>query len=209
MNSTATLSNETTSTPNLTPDAPGDYTIELTIENTNGSSDTDSVTITALDLTEPTGTFGVSANADGPFLSDGSEEGSITSPDDPRIIDVAPGGTFYAQVAYSDPGGIADIVIVLRNTSPEGLFGTLNPNQQFFTLGDPVGDCDLSGSQTSVTCTYPITVADDAVNIDELDGADSREFAYIFRAEVIDSSGNASDFSSRGYVMVEASNGSN
>ena len=53
----------------------------------------------------------------------------------------------------------------------------------------------------TVICIYPITVAEDAVNIGELDGAGS-EFAYVFRTKVTDAAGNQSDEAIRGYVVV-------
>ena len=209
--STATLSGETTANPSFTPDVVGDYLIELTVTNSKDDSDTDSVTITAVDFTEPTGTFGVSTNSSGPFLNDSEDTGGfILSPDDPRIVDVEPASIFFALVSYSGASGITDIVIQLRNPSPEGISGPLDPEQQFFIVGQPLEteDCDLSGEKTSITCTYPIDVFADAVNIDELEGSND-EFAYVFRTQVTDSSRNTSYSSPRGYVMVEANNGGN
>ena len=209
--STATLSGETTANPSFTPDVVGDYLIELTVTNSKDDSDTDSVTITAVDFTEPTGTFGVSTNSSGPFLNDSEDTGGfILSPDDPRIVDVEPASIFFALVSYSGAGGITDIVIQLRNPSPEGISGPLDPEQQFFIVGQPLEteDCDLSGEKTSITCIYPIDVFADAVNIDELEGSND-EFAYVFRTQVTDSSRNTSYSSPRGYVMVEANNGGN
>ena len=79
--------------------------------------------------------------------------------------------------------------------------GPLDPEQGFFTLGTPTGACDLSNNPISVTCVYPITVASDAVNIDELDNSGG-EFAYVFRTKVTDSAGNVSDEAIRGYIIV-------
>jgi hypothetical protein len=56
-----------------------------------------------------------------------------------------------------------------------------------------------------VTCVYPITVADDVVDIEELEGA-GNEFAYVFRVLVEDTAGNVAgitDLSDRGYVNIE------
>ena len=77
----------------------------------------------------------------------------------------------------------------------------LDPEQGFFTLGTPTGTCNLPNNPISVTCVYPITVANDAANIDELDNAGG-EFAYVFRTKVTDSAGNVSDEAIRGYVVV-------
>ena len=151
------------------------------------------------DTTAPSGSFGVSSDANPPFRNDSG--GNIGNEKDNRVVKVEPGGTFYAQVAYEDPSGIRDVEVNLVNRSPEGVSGTLDPSQQFFTLGEVAGTCDLSSDPVSVTCIYPITVAEDAVNIDELDGAEG-EFAYVFRTKVTDAAGNQSDEAIRGYVTV-------
>ncbi len=145
----------------------------------------------------PTGTFGVSTSTSGDFQSDA--DGSISSDSDPRIISVAPGSTFYAQVDYTDPDGIANVTIRLRNSSPEGLSGPLPAGG--FTVGEPTGDCNV-GSATTVTCVYPITVDSTVVDISQLEGAGS-EFAYVFRAEVTDTLGNAVIGQERGYVNIQ------
>ncbi len=147
----------------------------------------------------PEGTFGVSATATGTFSSDQTGEGRITNDGDGRIIDVAAGGTFYAQVKYSDPDGIASIAINLVNSSPEGLKGPLPAGG--FTQGTPTG-CNLGSTPTEVTCVYPITVDAGTVDISELDGAGS-EFAYVFRANVTDTLGNSVLGQARGYVNIQ------
>ena len=154
----------------------------------------------------PSGSFGVSTTQDGTFLSDA--DGNITDPSDPNVINVAAGGTFYAQVAYNDPGGISDISIRIANSSPDGLGAALVENQSVggFTLGAEVTGCTLDGTQTSVTCVYPIAVDDETENIDELDGAEG-EFAYVFRTNVTDAADNTSDTPPRGYVTVGGSDG--
>lgn len=149
----------------------------------------------------PEGTFGVSTSASGPFDNDTGDQGPITGDDDERIISVAAGSTFYAQVDYTDPDGIASIDIILQNGSPDGLRGPLSSTPRGgFTLGEPTG-CDLSSSPTEVTCVYPITVEAGTVDISELDGAGG-EFAYVFRTNVADSLGNAVLGSERGYVNI-------
>ena len=187
-------------------------TYTLTAENSVGSdSATLNVTVSGdpnspppppgNDTTTPSGTFGVSSAQSGPFQNDRPD--GIDSADDPRVVEVAPGGTFYAQVSYDDPGGISSVQINLVNSSPDGIAGPLDPDQQFFTLGTPVSGCDLSNNPISVTCVYPVTVADDAVNISQL--TDS-EFAYVFRTKVTDTAGNTSDENNRGYVEVTGNN---
>ncbi len=157
----------------------------------------------------PTGTFGVSEAFGGPYLSDA--DGAITDASDARVVSVAPGGSFFVQVDYEDPSGITNIDVNLVNSSPEGLAGTLDPTQSFFTLGQPTGisepsGCDLSDNPTSVSCIYEVRVADDAVNITELDGLGD-EFAYVFRTQVTDAAGNTSDEAERGYVVVTGGDG--
>ena len=155
------------------------------------------------DMDAPTGTFGVSTSQTGPFEND---DPLISDANDDRIIDVAPGGTFYAQVTYSDPSGISAIEIALVNSDPSDLAGPL-PAGGFSVVGEPTGDdCDLSGSATEIVCVYQIDVAADTQPITELDGSDD-EFAYVFRTRVTDGANNQSDSrsaGSRGYVNIEA-----
>lgn len=192
----------------VNPDATTTYT--LTAANSFGS-DNDTVTVTldatvpppppGVDGTPPSGTFGVSLSPSGPFQSDADD--LITSPDDPRIVEVEAGGTFYAEVDYNDPGGVADVTLLLANSSPEGLRGNLVEGQAVngFTLVGEVSGCTLDGTQTDVTCVYQIDVGD-IPNISELPGV-SGEFAYVFRTLVLDSAGNGADsISDRGYVIV-------
>ena len=150
----------------------------------------------------PTGTFGVSTSASGPFDSDAGE--NITDDGDERIITVSGGDTFYAEVAYADTDGIAGVTLLLVNDEPAGLEGPLSSTPQGgFTVGEPTGECaDLSDTPESVTCVYPITVAPGTPDIEELPGAGD-EFAYVFRVEVTDTTGATSGISNRGYVNVE------
>lgn len=150
--------------------------------------------------TLPEGTFGVSLKADGPFLSD--EAGGIQDPQDRRIVRVAAGGAFFAEVAYRDPEGIAGIDMMLVNSSPAGLSGSLSPTRRPFTVvGTPTGNCDLEARATAVRCRYRIRVGPNAHNISALPEAGS-EFAYVFRVRVIDSAGTAVNKPVRGYVIV-------
>lgn len=149
----------------------------------------------------PDGTFGVSTSENGTFTSD--EGDNIADDDDPRIITVAPGDTFYAQVAYGASSTISNVEILLVNSTPADLSGTLSPDAPVggFTLGEPTGDCNV-GTAATITCVYPITVGADVLDIEQLPGSGD-EFAYVFRTEVTDAEGNVSDISTRGYVNVE------
>lgn len=212
------VTGETSAT--VTPSTTTEYT--LTAEGADGTSQaTTTVTVEGdgngsggvpdpdpIDPGDPTsapeGTFGVSETPDGTFTSDAGE--NITSNDDERIITVGPGDTFYAQVAYADSDGIADITLLLVNSSPEGLSGPLGTTPQGgFTVGEPTGDCELADTPTTVTCVYPITVGADVLDIEELEGA-GNEFAYVFRVLVEDTAGNVAgvtQLSDRGYVNIE------
>lgn len=156
---------------------------------------------TGSDVTDPTGTFGVSDSPTGPFDNDAGN--NIISPDDDRVLNLEPGDTFYAQVQYEDPSGIADIIVRLYNRSPAGLSGDLVRGVDVggFTLVGPVSNCNLAARPTSVNCIFEIQVGDDVLNIDQLPGV-TNEFAYVFRTRVTDGAGNLSDTPPRGYVTV-------
>lgn len=155
------------------------------------------------DTTPPTGNFAVGPTANGPFTNDRAE--NITGPNDERVVQLEPGDSFFAQVSYSDPSGIAAIQINLVNRNPPGIAGTLVQGQSVsgFTLVGPVNSgCDLQNRPTSITCVYQIDVGDDVVNIDRLAGSEN-EFAYVFRTQVTDAAGNTSNEPIRGYVIIE------
>lgn len=201
----------------VTPDTTTEYT--LTAVGDEGTSEESTTVTVSGDMSgggsgepipvpepdgPPEGAFGVSTSATGPFSSD--VDGNITSNEDERIISVAPGDTFYAQVNYAAAEGatITDVEVLLVNRTPEGLAGTLGSTPVGgFTLGEPTGDtCDLDGTAAAITCVYPITVGSDVEDIEDLDGAGG-EFAYVFRTTVTDSADNASGISNRGYVNIE------
>ena len=161
------------------------------------------------DALAPVGTFGVSESYSGPYLSDAA--GAVTDAADERVVSVAPGGSFFVQVNYEDTSGVTGIDVNLVNASPEGLAGTLDPTQSFFTLGEPTGisepsGCDLSDSPKEVSCIYEVRVAEDAVNVTKLEGAEG-EFAYVFQTKVTDAAGNTSEEMERGYVVVTGDEG--
>lgn len=154
---------------------------------------------------EPKGSFGVSLNAGGPFISD--EAGGIVSLSDKRVIRVAPGGEFFAEVNYRDPDGIAEVMLNLVNSRPKDLAGTLSPDRPpFSVVGAPTGTCDLGRLPTVVRCLYRTEVSEDAQNISELPGAGD-EFAYVFRVRVTDGLGNVASRPVRGYVEVTKGSG--
>lgn len=149
---------------------------------------------------QPRGTFGVSLNPGGPFMSDAA--GEIGNLRDARVVRVAPGGEFYAEVSYRDPDGVAGIDLNLVNSRPEGLAGTLEPDQSPFSVeGTPGGTCELGRLPTAVRCLYRIRIAEDARPIRALPGSGD-EFAYVFRVRVTDGQGNSANRPVRGYVTV-------
>jgi len=148
----------------------------------------------------PEGTFGVSLSSGGPFINDAA--GDVKNLQDARVVRVAPGGEFFAEVSYSDPDGIAGIDLNLVNSSPTGLSGTLEPERPpFSVVGAPTGTCGLGSLPTAVRCLYRIQVAEDARNIRALPGSGD-EFAYVFRVRVSDGQGNMVNRPVRGYVAV-------
>ncbi len=153
----------------------------------------------------PEGAFGVSETFSGPYLG---VDNPVADPADAPILEVEPGGTFYARAVYESLVGITDITVSLVNTTPEGLAGPLDPTQSFFTLGaptsisEPGGGCELTGEDAEVTCIYEIQVAEDAVNVSELEGAQG-EFAYTFTSEATNAAGVTSDEALRAYIVVK------
>ena len=189
----------------VTPTTTTIYT--LTATNSSGS-DTETTTVTVGDtgpVTPPGGSstlsFGVSKTQGGTFQNDAGN--NITSAGDPRVVNVSAGSTFYAQVTYSGPAPVNGVTIYLANRSPANLMADLVPgtNVNGFTLQEAVGGCPVDGTQTSVTCVYPIKVASGTPNITGLAGV-SGEFAYVFRSRVTDTAGATNMDAIRGYVTV-------
>ena len=174
-----------------------------------GGTDTEVPTQTA---------FGASDSATGTFTSDA--DSNIEDDTDNRIVDVtvtdSDAGTFYLQVQATDNEGISGVSIQLRN-APVEENGTLTKGNVALSATDPVAGftlgsiqdtstCALDGSETSVTCTYEVSVAAGTPEIESFDTAGSTddpfegEFAYVFRATVSDEAGNTTDPGDRGYV---------
>lgn len=199
----------------VTPEISSTTTYTLTATDAEGGSSTRTTEVTVEDDGSsvpvprppvgggdgPTGTFGVSTSASGPFENDSGEP--IAENGDERVISVPAGGTFFAEVAYADSDGIADITLLLVNSTPADIGGPLSDTPQGgFTVGEPTGECDLASTPTTVTCVYPITVAAGTVDIEDLPESGD-EFAYVFRVSVEDGAGNPSGRSTRGYVNID------
>ena len=193
----------------VTPTASTIYT--LTATNNNGTVKK-TVPVTVISGPDPappppsgsyTLSFGVSKLQTGPFTNDA--DSPITSASDPRVLTVNPGDTLYASVTYSGPNPVGSVTVYLANRDPANIRADLMTGQDVngFTLGTELTGCDLGGTQTSVTCLYPIKVGD-IPNIDDLEGAGD-EFAYVFKTRVSDVTGFTATVSPRGYVLVQGS----
>lgn len=147
------------------------------------------------------GGFGVSTSANGPFLFSGGDGGNIVDDSDPRVISVADGGTFYAQVSVAADEPVEAIEILIVNSGVPGITRGPLPSAGFSVVGSPTGDCDL-GTSDEVTCTYAINVAAGTPEIEDLDGAGS-EFAYVFRPRITVGGEVSEPTAYRGYVDID------
>ena len=140
----------------------------------------------------PTGTLEVSASPAGPFYND--RPGGISDVSDERVVRALPGGSFFVRVNYSDPSGVSNVELSLRNSSEQGELPTAS-----FTIDEAASTCDdqLAASPTELNCTLKVDVAPGTQNISE-----GGEFAYVFRARVADAAGNVEVDNDRGYVSL-------
>ena len=115
----------------------------------------------------------------GPFTND--TDSPIASVSDPRVLTVGAGDTLYASVTYSGPNPVSSVTVYLANRDPANIRADLVTGQDVngFTLGTELTGCDLGGTQTTVTCLYPVKVGN-IPNIDKLEGA-ANEFAYVLK----------------------------
>jgi hypothetical protein len=132
----------------------------------------------------PQGTIGISADNQG-FVS--------SSADELNPVTVTAGGTFYLQLTFSDPDGITEAQVQLRNSPDEGTLPT-GP----FSIAASDCDAQLASAPTELTCTLTVSVAPDAQNISE-----PGETAYAFRPFVTDALGNSMLAFSWAYLIVE------
>ena len=147
------------------------------------------------DTEPPGGTLEAAASPAGPFYND--RPGGIADISDERVVRVSPGSSFFLRLSYSDPSGISDLDISLRNSEfqgdlPSGPF-TIDEAASTSTCDD-----QLALNPTDLECIIKVDVAPDATNI-----AQSSEFAYVFRARVSDAAGNSEVDNDRGYVALQ------
>lgn len=132
----------------------------------------------------PQGTIGISADNQG-FVSSAADE---LNP-----VTVTAGSTFYLRLNFSDPDGITEAQVQLRNSADEGTLPT-GP----FSIAASDCDAQLASVPTELTCTLTVNVAADAQNISE-----PGETAYAFRPFVTDALGNGMLAFSWAYLIVE------
>lgn len=115
----------------------------------------------------------------------------VTGEENP--VTVAAGSSFSLRLEFSDPDGITDLGVELRNSEFAGPL----PTGPFSVTAS---DCDaqLAGAPTEVSCTLEVAIAPDAQPIDQ-----EGEFAYAFRPSATDSLGNSALAFSWAYLIVE------
>lgn len=138
----------------------------------------------AVPSSSPQGTISISADNQG-FVT--SSEGELNP------VTVRAGDTFYLQLNFSDPDGITAAQVALRNSPDEGTLPT-GP----FSIAASDCDAQLASAPTELTCTFTVSIAADAQNINE-----AGETAYAFRPFVTDALGNSELAFSWAYLIVE------
>lgn len=158
------------------PDAP-----ETTPEDASEDAPETSAEASAETPAAPQGTIAISA--DGQTFSSGDQE----------PVTVSAGESFTLQLEFSDPDGVSEIQVELRNSAEAGVL----PTGPFTVISS---DCEqqLASIPTEVSCTLEVAVAPDAQPI-----AEEGEFAYAFRPNATDSLGNSTLAFSWGYLIVE------
>lgn len=129
----------------------------------------------------PQGTISISA--DGQSFVTG-EESPVT---------VTAGSTFSLRLEFTDPDGISDLRVELRNSEFAGVLPT-GP----FSVTSSDCEAQLAGAPTEVTCTLQVAIAPEAQPI-----AQEGEFAYAFRPSATDGLGNSALAFSWAYLIVE------
>lgn len=129
----------------------------------------------------PQGTIAISS--DGETFSSGSEE----------PVTVTAGESFTLRLEFSDPDGISEVQVELRNSANAGPLPT-GP----FTIASNDCDAQLTSIPTEISCTVEVAVALEAQPI-----AEAGESAYAFRPSATDSLGNSALPFSWGYLIVE------
>ena len=133
--SATTLTDATTVSPTFVPDLPGAYTVELTVDDNNGGTDTDTTTITAAAI------------------------GMTMSLDD-SLVGV--GRTTIGTVTLDNPAPPGGVTVTL---SLDTAIATVDPTAVSIVGGATEGDFVLTGvavGTTTITGTSPVTETDTA-----------------------------------------------
>jgi len=162
----------TAETPSHTYTDPGDYTVELTVTDSAGNSDTDTVSITVTDVTDPTADAGSdqTVDEDTSLTFDGSgstDNGKITS----YAWALGDGNTGTSETpshTYGDPG---DYTVELTVTDDAGNSNTDSVSVTVTDVTNPVAD---TGSDRTVD-------EDTTLNFDGSGSTDNDEIsAYVW-----------------------------
>lgn len=129
-------------------------------------------------------TIGISADNQTFVSATAEDQSSITLP---------AGSTFYLQIRASDPDGITNVAVELRNSDAAGTLPT-GP----FAVASSDCEAQVASTPTELTCTVAVTIAPDATNVQQ-----EGETAYAFRPLITDAAGNADLAYSWGYLIVQ------
>lgn len=132
----------------------------------------------------PQGTISISAD---------NQSFTTSGADQLNAVTVPAGGTFYLKLEFSDPDGITEAEVQLRNSAAAGTVPT-GP----FSVTSSDCEAQLASTPTDLTCTLTLTIAPDTQNI-----AQAGETAYAFRPSVTDALGNTELSFSWAYLTVE------
>lgn len=158
---------------------------EASTENTEGgSTEGDAESAATTPKLAPQGTISISAD---------NQEFVTSAADQLNAVTVPAGQTFYLKLEFSDPDGIAEAEVQLRNSAAAGTLPT-GP----FSVTTSDCEAQLASSPTELTCTLEVAIAADARNI-----AEAGEDAYAFRPSVTDALGNNELSFSWAYLTVE------
>lgn len=126
-------------------------------------------------------------------ISTDNQEFVTSAADQLNAVTVPAGQSFYLKLEFSDPDGITEAEVQLRNSAAAGTL----PTGPFSVT---TSDCEalLASSPTELTCTLEVAIAADAQNI-----AEAGEDAYAFRPSVTDALGNNELSFSWAYLTVE------
>ncbi|MDH3294493.1 MAG: tandem-95 repeat protein, partial [Acidimicrobiia bacterium] len=147
--SIAALTDADTDSPTFIPDLPGDYVIELTVDDGNGGTASDTVTVTAARM-------GMTLTVEDPLIGVGRPTNGTVTLDNPA----PPGGII---VTLSLDTGIATVDPTAVPIAPGVAEGT------FVVTGVGIGTTTITGSSPATeTATVDLGVTDALISIDDI-----------------------------------------